>query len=136
GHHGLVTSRAVLTTAGALAIGLAGAGAGAGLYSALGPAKTKTVVASTTVVDHSQPASASTGLSINAIYQRTYQGVVDITVRTSQSFSPFGGGGGGTSQAEGSGFVYDKQGDIVTNQHVVDGASSSTVRFWNGKAYK
>ena len=86
-----MTSRAVLTTAGALAIGLAGAGAGAGLYSALGPAKTKTVVTSTTVVDHSQPASASTGLSINAIYQRTYQGVVDITVASTQSVSPFGG---------------------------------------------
>ena len=132
-----MTSRAALTTAGALAIGLAGAGAGAGLYSALGPAKTKTVVTSTTVVDHSQPASASTGLSINAIYQRTYQGVVDITVASTQSVSPFGGGGGGgTSQAEGSGFVYDMRGDIVTNQHVVDGASSITVQFWNGKTYK
>src|SRR5439155_6886672 len=131
-----VTSRAVLTTASALAIGLAGAGAGAGLYSALGPAKTKTVVTSTTVVDHSQPASASTGLSINAIYQRTYQGVFDITVESTQSLSPFGGGGRGTSQAEGSGFVYDNRGDIVTNQHVVDGANSITVRFWNGKTYK
>jgi putative serine protease PepD len=117
-----------------LAIGLAGAGTGAGLYSALGPAKTKTVVMSTTTVDHSQPASAATGLSINAIYQRTYQGVVDITVSSTQGLSPFGGGG--TSQAEGSGFVYDKRGDIITNQHVVDGAKSITVQFWNGKTYK
>src|SRR2546423_4842686 len=91
---------------------------------------------STTTVDHSQPASASSGLSINAIYQRTYQGVVDITVSTTQSFSPFGGGGGGSSQAEGSGFVFDKRGDIITNQHVVDGATSITVKLWNGKSYK
>ena len=111
-----------------------GAGAGAGLYSAIGPAKTKTVVSSTTTVDHAQPVSAATGLTINAIYQRTYQGVVDITVSTNQGLSPFGGGG--SSQAEGSGFVYDKRGDIVTNQHVVDGATSITVKFWNGKTYK
>jgi S1-C subfamily serine protease len=62
----------------------------------------------------------TSGLSINAIYQRTYQGVVDITSRP-QGFSPFGGGGG---QAEASGFVYDKR-DIITNQHVVDGATRS-----------
>jgi putative serine protease PepD len=130
-----VTSRAVLIPAAALAIGLAGAGAGAGIYSAVAPEKTKTVVMSTTTVDHSQPASASSGLSINAIYQRTFQGVVDITVATTQGFSPFGGGGG-SSRAEGSGFVYDKRGDIITNQHVVDGASSITVKFWNGKTYK
>jgi putative serine protease PepD len=129
-----MTSRAVLIPAAALAIGLAGAGAGAGLYSAIAPEKTKTVVMNTTTVDHSQPASATSGLSINAIYQRTYQGVVDITVSTSQGLSPFGGGG--SSQAEGSGFVYDKRGDIITNQHVVDGAKSITVKFWNGKTYK
>ena len=129
-----MTSRAVLTAAGALAIALAGAGAGAGLYSAIGPTKTKTVVSSTTTVDHSQPASATSGLSINAIYQRTYQGVVDLQVESNQGFSPFGGGG--RSRAEGSGFVYDKRGDIITNQHVISGATSINVRFWNGKTYK
>jgi putative serine protease PepD len=128
-----MTPRTVITAASALAIALAGAGAGAGLYSAIGPAKTKTVVTETTTVDHSQPASATSGLSINAIYQRTYQGVVDIQVESTQGFSPFGGGG--TSRAEGSGFVYDKRGDIVTNQHVVSGANSIRVRFWNGKTY-
>jgi putative serine protease PepD len=128
-----VTPRAVLTAAGALAIALAGAGAGAGLYSAIGPTKTTTVVQSTTTVDHSQPASATSGLSINAIYQRTYQGVVDIQVQSDQGFSPFGGCG--SSRAEGSGFVYDKRGNIVTNQHVVSGATSIRVRFWNGKTF-
>jgi len=128
-----VTSRAVLTAAGALAIAGAGAGAGAGIYAAFAPA-TKTVI-STTVASGgtAQPISATSGLSINSIYQRTYQGVVDITVSTDSGFSPFGGGGG---QAEGSGFVYDKQGDIITNQHVVAGATSITIKFWNGKTYK
>jgi putative serine protease PepD len=130
-----VTSRAVLTAAGALAIAGVGAGAGAGLYAAFAPA-TKTVISTTTTASSgAQPVSAASGLSINAIYQRTYQGVVDITVDTSGGgFSPFGGGGGG--QAEGSGFVYDKQGDIITNQHVVTGATKITVTFWNGKPYR
>jgi len=129
-----VTSRAVLTAAGALAIAGVGAGAGAGIYAAFVHG-TKTVVETTTTAGSAQPVSAASGLSINAIYQRTYQGVVDLTVTTdSGGFSPFGGGGGG--QAEGSGFVYDKQGDIITNQHVVNAATKITVKFWNGKPYK
>ena len=41
------------------------------------------------------------------------------------------GGGQGVS-GEGSGFVIDTEGHIVTNAHVVDGASSITVRFSDG----
>ncbi len=36
------------------------------------------------------------------------------------------------SQALGSGFVWDTQGDIVTNNHVVDGASKIEVTFYDG----
>src|ERR687883_813684 len=43
--------------------------------------------------------------------------------------------GSQSQRAQGSGFVYDSKGDIVTNQHVVDGATSISVRFWNGKTY-
>jgi putative serine protease PepD len=125
-------TRAALTAAGALAIAAVGAGAGAGIYAAVANNKTETttVVENTTTVDHSQPASASSGMSINALYQKTYQGVVDITVTESSSASPFGGSE--TSEAEGSGIVYDSRGDIVTNDHVVTGATSVRVRFWNG----
>lgn len=35
-------------------------------------------------------------------------------------------------QASGSGFVWDTQGHIVTNNHVVDGASKVSVTFWDG----
>src|SRR5262249_10582912 len=47
---------------------------------------------------------------------------------------PFGQGGGGSQQspAQGSGWVYDTRGDIITNQHVVDGASTITVYFADG----
>jgi putative serine protease PepD len=128
------SSRAALTAAGALAVAAAGAGAGAGLYASLEPAKTKTVVASVTTVDSAEPvSSAVSGPSFNELYKRTYQGVVDLRVTSGASGSPFGGSQ--TSQAEGSGFVLDKHGNIVTNQHVVDGATSIKVKFWNGQTY-
>jgi S1-C subfamily serine protease len=37
-----------------------------------------------------------------------------------------------TDQGQGSGFVYDAQGDIVTNFHVIEGANSIEVRFPSG----
>jgi S1-C subfamily serine protease len=40
--------------------------------------------------------------------------------------------GGSQGRAQGSGFVYDRNGHIVTNQHVVAGALSVSVSFWNG----
>ena len=71
---------------------------------------------------------------MNSIYRNAYQGVVEITV-TSQSSSGTFGGGSQTQKAQGSGFVYDASGDVVTNEHVVDGASSVRVKFWNGSTY-
>lgn len=41
-------------------------------------------------------------------------------------------GGAMPSQAIGSGFVVDKEGHIVTNNHVVDGAEKLVVTFWDG----
>jgi len=110
-----------------LAAACVGAGGGALLYSAFGSNDGTTVVRQVTVKD-TQPASESP-LSVNAIYRNNYQGVVEITVDTR---SP---SGLGSAQAEGSGWVYDSKGDIVTNQHVVDGADSIKVTFWNGKTY-
>jgi serine protease Do len=54
---------------------------------------------------------------------------------------PGGGGGGGERgnmprvQGTGSGFVIDKEGHVVTNNHVVDGAEEITVRTFTGKEY-
>lgn len=39
------------------------------------------------------------------------------------------------TRATGSGFIYDKEGHIVTNSHVVDAADEITVRLWDGKEY-
>jgi putative serine protease PepD len=117
-------------TAAVVAGALIGAGGGAGTYAALS-GNNKTVVRQVTVSD-SQPAASTSGLSVNAIYKRTYRGVVEVKVNSTSS-----GAFGGSQQqsAEGSGFVYDTSGHVITNQHVVDGATSVRVTFWNGKTY-
>ena len=66
--------------------------------------------------------------SFAAIYQQDKDGVVTITTTTSN-----GRGFRSFSQAEGSGIVMDKKGDILTNAHVVDGASQVQVAFSNGQ---
>src|SRR5439155_25814880 len=80
-----------------------------------------------------EPAAKSSSLSVGEIYKRTQTGVVEITVTSTQA-TPFGGGQ--AQQAQGSGFVFDSQGHVITNQHVVDGATSISVRFSNGQSYK
>jgi S1-C subfamily serine protease len=80
-----------------------------------------------------EPAASTSGLSVGEIYRRASKGVVEITVATA-SPSPFGGSQ--TQRAQGSGFVFDEQGHIVTNDHVVDGASTVSVRLWNGETYE
>jgi S1-C subfamily serine protease len=112
----------------ALAIG---AGGTAAVMTALDSGGT-TVVRQVTVGSSASNAS-SAPLSVNGIYRKTYKGVVEVSV-TSQSGSGFGVPQ--TQQGLGSGFVIDRQGHVVTNQHVVDGATSVSVRFWNGATYK
>jgi putative serine protease PepD len=119
-----------LSLAAALVAGACiGAGGAAATYAALSSG-TKTVVRQTTVAE-SQPASSTDALSVNAIYQLARKGVVEITVTSERS----NGFDEESTQAQGSGFVYDADGHIVTNAHVVDGADSVSVKFWNGKTY-
>ena len=64
--------------------------------------------------------------SFAAIYQQTAPGVVMISTEIAR------GGARSFSQAEGSGIVVNKDGDILTNAHVVAGASQIQVTFSNG----
>jgi putative serine protease PepD len=127
--------RLTLPLTAAIAIAAIGLGGGAAAYAVLSPGGTKTVVREVTVQD-AQPAASTSALSVNEIYRRTHKGVVEITVASTASSegNPFGGSE--TRQAQGSGFVYDDKGYIVTNEHVVDGAQSVSVKFWNGAVYK
>ena len=66
---------------------------------------------------------------LEAVYQKVNPSVVEI-VNLAQS----GRASAGTAvpQGEGSGFVWDKQGHIVTNDHVVSGADKLQVVFADG----
>ncbi len=58
--------------------------------------------------------------SLTLLYQQVIPGVVAIRTETGQ----------------GSGFVYDTDGHVITNQHVIDGASTVEIAFASGfKAY-
>ncbi len=80
----------------------------------------------------------ATQLDAPTIYKQDSPGVVDITVTVGDTSSQGGGlspfaPGGSQGQAEGTGYVYDKSGNIVTAEHVVSGATKISVRFKNGK---
>jgi S1-C subfamily serine protease len=78
--------------------------------------------------------TASKGLSINQIYRSDSPGVVDITVTSNSSNGGFGPlGGTQQTQGEGAGVVYDTKGDILTDEHVVSGATKVTVQFQDGR---
>jgi len=69
--------------------------------------------------------------TVEEIYKADGPGVVFIQAKVGQqSNSPFGTGQSGT--ATGSGFVIDTKGNILTNAHVVEGASQIAVRFGDG----
>ena len=116
------------------------------LIAGIGDTTTKT----TTVVDQAAAVpspsnvastTAAQPLTAHQIYERDAPGVVYIrSTLVSQTASPFnlfgtGSGSGSSSQsslASGSGIVVDKNGTILTNWHVVQGAVKVTVQFGTG----
>ena len=108
-----------------------GVGAGAVAYSTLS-SDTKTVIQQVPV-ETSEPTASNSTLTAAQIYSNTHKSVVEITVGSVQ-VDPFGGEQ--QQRGQGSGFVIDSDGHIVTNDHVVEGADSVSVRFWNGDTYK
>jgi S1-C subfamily serine protease len=67
-----------------------------------------------------------------AVYRSTHDGVVSIVATGNQdqsgNTSPFPGQGG-QQTALGSGIVLDTKGNILTNEHVIDGAGKVSVSF-------
>lgn len=82
-----------------------------------------------------QASSKGSSIDAAAIYKADAPGVVQVESRVSDGsqglFGPSSGGG----TALGSGFVVDGQGRILTNYHVVDGASKINVTLFNEKNY-
>ncbi len=119
---GLAAALAAATIAGA-----AGSAAAVTVFDAHG----STAVREVTVQSATPAATSDT--TIGAVYKTASKSIVEITV-SSRSAGQLGGAG--AAQSQGSGFVLDKAGHIVTNQHVVDGAASISVKFGNGSTYK
>ena len=111
-----------------------GAAVGTATYALLGDGS-KTVVRE--IVTQGEPTARTSATSVNAVYQKVGNGVVEINATTTTGSSNFGfGGSSQTQEAQGSGFVYDEHGDIVTSEHVIDGATAISIRFTNGARYK
>jgi S1-C subfamily serine protease len=125
---------------------LGGAVAGGVIALVISSGSGTTHSVTTTIVRPAQQAALpasfrkANGLTVNQIYRSASPGVVDIVV-TAHSQTPgnglFGGGQGGsqTTEGEGAGVVYNHNGDILTDEHVVSGASSVRVNFQNGHSY-
>ena len=122
-------NRTAAILAALLAAAVIGAAVGAGMYSLLG--SNGTTVVRRITVEGSQ-ATPANGLSISSIYDVAHRGVVEITATSTTA----GTGGEQRQQAQGSGWVFDAHGNIVTNQHVVANADTISVRFWNGATYR
>jgi len=134
-------SRGIAVALSVLLAGAAGAGIALGLASAFGVLSTTTIVNRNVETPTSFQTSATTSgkaLSTSAIYKRTAPGVVQVTTKSivKEQSNPFFPAQSQTQEALGSGFVIDKQGHIVTNYHVVEGASSIEVLFSNNVTTK
>jgi S1-C subfamily serine protease len=127
---------------------LLGGGVAAGVTTVLsdegGETHTTTVIRQPAVAAqgaNGTRANAAEGLTAADIYQRYAPGVVfirsEIIQQTNNPFD-FGFGGAQKSEATGSGFVIDASGDILTNNHVIDGATrdSISVSFADKKTVK
>jgi len=66
-------------------------------------------------------------LSLIQIFERSEEGVVQVNVqKTSNAIN---------SNGVGSGFVFDKKGHIITNEHVIQNSVMVTVTFLDGRSY-
>jgi S1-C subfamily serine protease len=127
-----------IVLAAAVAGGLAGGLIGLVLDDGNSAASTGTPARAATLVRAaSSPPKASTGLSPEAIYRNDARAVVVITDTQTQKAPPtlFNSPSEQRVEALGSGFVIDKQGDILTNSHVVQGATGIRVGFTSGATF-
>ena len=97
--------------------------------------KTTTVIQQSPLGGSQDTAATQSGLTAREIYKRDAPGVVNVRAQIVQQvdspFDPFGQGPQGV--ATGSGFVLDKSGHILTNAHVIEGASRVSVQFEDNK---
>jgi putative serine protease PepD len=125
--HGLrraLAGRLARTVAVAAAAAVVGAGVVAAVDVATEPAATATqaVVETTPVAETAAtPSGSAQAVDFSAVYARRRAGVVSIAA------------GSGPAAGSGTGVVIDDEGRILTNEHVVSGASSVSVELADGR---
>ena len=99
--------------------------------------KTTTVIQQSPLAgrDTARTSGAGGGLTPRDIYKRDAPGVVNVRAQVVQQVeSPFDlTPQPDRGESTGSGFVLDKKGYVLTNAHVIEGASRVTVQFEDDK---
>lgn len=78
-------------------------------------------------VGEETPLSLGKDLSLIQIFERAETGVVRVNIQRSEDVA--------TTNGVGSGFVFDKNGHIITNAHVVENSDKVVVTFLDGRSY-
>lgn len=78
-------------------------------------------------VGEETPLSLGKDLSLIQIFERAETGVVRVNIQRSEDVV--------STNGVGSGFVFDKNGHIITNAHVVENSDKVVVTFLDGRSY-
>jgi S1-C subfamily serine protease len=120
-----------------IVLSVAVAGGLAGVAVGLALDRDSAAAASTVVEAASTSSASSSGLTPEQIYRKAAPGVVVITDKQTETVPATATSPARMQQVEalGSGFVIDTKGDIVTNDHVVQGSTHIRVGFSSGTTY-
>ena len=105
--------------------GLGGGALGAEAVISRLPATSNTSATSSQTTSSASNAAAVQPVSAAALYKQAAPGIVTITTEVARR--------GRTGEGTGSGIVLDTSGNILTNAHVIAGASQIQVTFSDGK---
>ncbi len=117
----------------AVVAALVGGAVGAGIAEAVGTGSTPTGTASIKVGSASPGPALAGNASIPAIVRQILPEVVSIDAKGPASSSAeglFGSVGGGTQEDQGTGMIISTDGEVVTNNHVIAGATTITVTLY------
>src|SRR5215211_533132 len=129
--------RVIAPVAALLAAGIVGGLASIAAYEALDTEPAAAPAATVAATATAEPvASSQSQSSIASVVESSLPSVVEVKIEGVSDANPFPGVPAPTVQSLGSGWVFDDDGHVVTNQHVVEGADKVTVAFQDGTEVK
>jgi putative serine protease PepD len=125
--------KVIAPAAALLAAGLIGGLASVAAYEAIDTDTTAATATTPAATATAEPvASSRSTSSITRVVSDVLPSVVEVHVEGTSDSNPFPGVPSPSVQALGSGWLFDEQGHVVTNEHVVEGADKVTVAFQDG----